>query len=259
MDEAPAIDVAFLPTEVRATQLAVVVDVLRASTTIAAALAGGFSRVLCVDDAERAEQLRGPGRALAGERECRPIPGFDYGNSPGALDAGEGRELVLSTTNGSPAILAAAAEADEVLVGSLVNLEAVIEAVADAARVTVVCCGTHGRVALEDLYAAGRIVARLEGGRSDAARAAERLADAYPDAYDALAESADAAVLRETDQEDDIAFCARESVLEVVPHVSAVSSGVATVSDRRDVEIPQDGGKSRSRQAATDVVSDAGT
>ena len=227
----PAIDVAFLPGEIRSTELAVVVDVLRASTTIAAALSAGYSRVLCVDDAKRAEDLREPGRALAGERDCRPIEGFDYGNSPGGLDPGEGRELVITTSNGSPAILAAAAEADEVVVGSLVNLDAVIEAIAPASHVTIVCCGTAGRVALEDLYGAGRIVARLQGERSDGARAAERLAGAYPEAYEALAESADAAVLRRTDQEDDIAFCARESVIEVVPRVSDVSDGIATVSN----------------------------
>ena len=230
-EQGPEIDVAFLPGEIRSTELAVVVDVLRASTTIAAALSAGYSRVLCVDDAERAEDLREPGRVLAGERDCQPIEGFDYGNSPGGLDPGEGRELVITTSNGSPAILAAAAEADEVVVASLVNLDAVVEALASATQVTVVCCGTAGRVALEDLYGAGRIVARLEGERSDGARATERLAGAYPEAYEALAESADAAVLRKTGQEEDIAFCARESVIDVVPRVSDVSDGIATVSN----------------------------
>ncbi len=236
MDESSTIDVAFLPTEIRSAELAVVVDVLRASTTIVAALAAGFPRVLCVEEVDRAEQLRAPGRALAGERECKPIPGFDYGNSPGELDDGQGRELVLTTTNGSPAILAAAAEADEVLVGALVNLDALVEVIARSSSVTVVCCGTNGCVALEDLYAAGRIVARVSGRRTDAARAVERLAGAYQDAYEPLAESADAAVLKETGQEDDIVFCARESMLDLVPHVSSVSGGVATISELEDTE-----------------------
>ncbi len=235
MDDGYAIDVAFLPTEVRPAELAIVVDVLRASTTIVAALAAGFPRVLCVEEVERAEQLRGAGRALAGERECRPIPGFDYGNSPGALDAGDGRELVLTTTNGSPAILAAAAEADQVLVGALVNLDALIEAIGSASRVTVVCSGTNGRVALEDLYAAGRIVARASGERTDAARAVERLASVYGDAYAPLAESADAGVLKETGQEEDIAFCARESVFDLVPYVTGVSDGVASIAQLEGV------------------------
>ncbi len=205
-------------------------DVLRASSTVAAALAGGYARVLCCDGVERAEALRGPGRVLAGERECVPVPGFDHGNSPGTLPAGRGRELVLSTTNGCPAILAAAAVADEVLVGSLVNLDAVVEAIADGVDVTVVCAGTDGRFALEDAYVAGRLAARLEGEPSDAVRAARRIAAAYPDAYEALDESADAAVLRATGQEADIAFCARDSVLDVVGHVTVLAPGVATVS-----------------------------
>ncbi len=230
MGERPAIDVAFLPSEVQPAELAVVLDVLRASSTVAAALSAGYSRVLCCEGPERAEELRGEGRILAGEQQCRPIPGFDYGNSPGKLEPGEGRELVLSTTNGCPAILAAAETSDEVLIGSLLNLDALVEAIPAGTEVTVVCAGTHGRFALEDAYAAGRLVARLDGARTDAARAAERLASAYPNAYEPLAESADAAVLKETDQEDDIAFCARESVLDTLPYVTGVSSGVATVS-----------------------------
>ena len=230
MGETGSIDVAFLPSEVRPAKLAVVLDVLRASSTVAAALSAGYSRVLCCEGPERAEELRGPGRILAGEQDCRPIPGFDYGNSPGKLEAGDGRELVLSTSNGCPAILAAADASDEVLIGALLNLDALVDAIPPGADVTLVCSGTHGRFALEDAYAAGRLVARLPGERTDAARAAERLASAYQNAYEPLDESADAAVLKETDQEDDIAFCARESVLATLPYVTGVSSGVATVS-----------------------------
>jgi len=136
-------------------------------------------------------------------------------------------------------------------VGSLVNLDALIEAIASSSRVTVVCSGTNGRVALEDLYAAGRIVARLSGERTDAARAAERLAGAYQDAYQPLVESADAAVLRETDQEDDIAFCARESVLDLVPHVTEVSEGVATVSELQARGSPESGDRRRPEGSVT--------
>lgn len=224
-----SIDVAFTPPEVAPAQVAVVIDVLRASSTIVTALSRGYSRVLCCDGVERAEGLRAPERILAGERECRPVPGFDCGNSPGELEPGEGRELVLSTTNGTPAILSALAAADEVLVGALLNLDAIVEAVPPEADVTVVCSGTDGRFALEDAYAAGRLVACLEGRRTDAARGAERIAEAYPSSIEPLAESADAAVLRETGQADDIAFCARESVLDVVPRARFESEGVAAV------------------------------
>jgi 2-phosphosulfolactate phosphatase len=168
---AASIDVAFTPADVRATQVTVVVDVLRASSTIVAALAAGYARVLCAGDVEQARRLRGPGRELAGERECRKIEGFDHGNSPREFEGTRTGDLVLCTTNGTPAILAAVAASDYVLVGSLSNLDALVAAVPAGASTTLVCAGTNGRFALEDAYTAGRIVGRLEGTLSDAAQA----------------------------------------------------------------------------------------
>lgn len=227
----PSIDVAFTATELARTQVAVVVDVLRASSTLVAALAAGYERLLCVDSIEAAWGLRSPGRTLAGERGCRRIEGFDLGNSPGEIAPVPGGELVLCTTNGTPAIVAAAARADQVLVGSLLNLEALAAAIPRGVDVTVVCAGTDGRFALEDAYAAGRIVALLAGARSDAALAAERLAGAYGSPLIPLAESADAAVLRSTGLEADINFCAQESVLPAVPVVRSVRDGIAVLHD----------------------------
>jgi 2-phosphosulfolactate phosphatase len=230
---AASIDVAFTPADVRATQVTVVVDVLRASSTIVAALAAGYARVLCAGDVEQARRLRGPGRELAGERECRKIEGFDHGNSPREFEGTRTGDLVLCTTNGTPAILAAVAASDYVLVGSLSNLDALVAAVAAVpagANTTVVCAGTNGRFALEDAYTAGRIVGGLEGELSDAAKASMRLASAYDEPLMALADSADAAALRATGQEDDIALCARASVHATVPRVTTASAGVAVVS-----------------------------
>jgi 2-phosphosulfolactate phosphatase len=226
-----SIDVAFTPEAALPTQVAVVVDVLRASSTIVAALEAGYRNVLCTATVERARELAGPGRRLAGERGCLAIEGFDRGNSPVFADDRDGaEELVLCTTNGTPALLGALCCAAEVLVGSLLNLGAVIDAIPVHREVTVICSGTDGRFALEDAYAAGRIVERLPGPRSDAARAAERLAAAYVDPRAALAESADAAALRATGQASDIAFCARESVSGLVPRAVAGADGIAAVS-----------------------------
>jgi 2-phosphosulfolactate phosphatase len=226
------IEVAFTPADAQRADLAIVVDVLRAGSTIVAALDRGYRGVLCCDTVQRAEGLRAVGRVLAGERGCRRIPGFDRGNSPGALGDGDGGELVLCTTNGTPAIMAATDSADEVLIGSLLNLDALIDALLPGSGVTVVCAGTNGRFALEDAYVAGRIVTRLPGERTDAARAAERIAAAYPGPLEPLEESADASMLRHTGQAADIEFCARESVVSAVPRVSGTSPGVAVVSDR---------------------------
>lgn len=226
-----AIDVAFTPDAARPTQVAVVVDVLRATSTIVAALEAGYRSVLCAGTVDGALELAGPGRRLAGERGCLTIEGFDYGNSPRFLDDRDGaEELVLCTTNGTPALLRAVSLADEVLIGSLLNLDAVVDAIPAERQLTVICSGTGGRFALEDAYAAGRIVERLTGQRSDAARAAERLAAAYADSGTPLAESADAAVLRATGQAGDIGFCARESVSSVVPRAVVGRGGMAIVS-----------------------------
>ncbi|MGI8750184.1 MAG: 2-phosphosulfolactate phosphatase [Thermoleophilaceae bacterium] len=234
-----SLDVAFVPGEARPADVSVVVDVLRATSTIADALSNGWTRVLCAGTVDAARALRGPGRALAGERDCRRIPDFDHGNSPGALGPGKGHDLVLSTTNGTPAILAAADRSDKVLLGALLNLEAVARAIPPDADVTLVCAGTDGRFALEDAYFAGRLVAVLRGERTDAARAAERIAGSYPGPLEPLAESADAAVLRETGQEADIHYCARESVLDVVPEVEGVEEDLAVVvASRRPDPVP---------------------
>ncbi len=238
-----SIDVAFTPADVRDTEVAVVVDVLRASSTIVTALAAGLRQVLCAADVDTARGLRGPGRALAGEQKCRPIEGFDYGNSPEALQSAPEAELVLCTTNGTPAIIAAADAADEVIVAALLNLDAVLGAVPEGSEVTIVCSGTDKRFALEDAYLAGRLVDRLSGKRTDAALAAERLAASYPDPQTPLGQCADAAVLKATGQTADIAFCAQESVFDVVPRVTTVDAGVAIVAQTSDKDNPMDQAK----------------
>ena len=231
MRERPAVDVCFTPREIRPVEVAVVVDVLRATSTIVQALAVGYPRVVCCRSVATARELRAPGRVLAGESACVRVPDFELGNSPAAVaTAGRrGEELVLATTNGSPAVVAAARAAERVLVGCLLNLRALLAAVPTDAPVAIVCAGTNGRPALEDVYVAGRLVAALGGVPSDAARVAERVASGYRTAIEPLSGSEDAAQLRATDQERDIAWCARESVLEVVPEVSAVEDGASVV------------------------------
>lgn len=237
------IDVAFTPADLREADVVVVVDVLRATTTAAHALAAGYQRVLCADSIEGALTLARPGRVLAGERGCVMPEGFDQGNSPLEAAVRHGEELVLTTTNGAPAIVAAAARAPTVILGALVNLDAV-RAFLDAAGpwhdrdVQVLCSGTDGACALEDVYVAGRVCATLDGPRTDAALVAEAVARAHPDAFLALGASANAAVLVATGSADDITACAQESSLRVVPWVVATEAadagagGIATLADR---------------------------
>jgi 2-phosphosulfolactate phosphatase len=232
----PAVDVCFTPQEVRPVEVAVVVDVLRATSTIVQALAVGYQRVLCCGSVATARELRAPGRVLAGESACMRVPDFELGNSPAAMAmaAPRGEELVLATTNGSPAIVKAAHAAERVLVGCLLNLRALLAAIPTDVRVAIVCSGTNGRPALEDVYVAGRLVAALGGVPSDAARIAERVASGYGAPLEPLAAGEDATQLRATGQERDIAWCARESVIEVVPEVWSIEDGAAVVAPADD-------------------------
>ncbi|HWC25039.1 MAG TPA: 2-phosphosulfolactate phosphatase [Solirubrobacteraceae bacterium] len=224
------IDVAFLGTEVRPAGTAVVVDVLRASSTITLALESGYERVLVAGDIEEARALRAPGRVLAGEVRCARAPGFDLGNSPEETLEPRGTELVLATTNGAPAIVAAADAADEVLIAALLNLDAVVARLADEDDVLLVCAGTDGRMSLEDVYLAGRVSAALDGDRSDAARIAEAVAATYATPREALEASAGAVGLRRENLETDIAFCAQESIAETVPRLSETIDTLAVLT-----------------------------
>ena len=224
------IDVAFLATDVRPAATAVVVDVLRATSTITLALASGYERALIAGSIDEARELRTDERTLAGEVSCARAPGFDLGNSPEETREPRTPELVLATTNGAPAIIASASAAEEVIAASLLNLDAVLAHLAGAEDVLLVCAGTDGRVSIEDVYLAGRISAALEGERSDAARIAEAVAASYADAVDALEASAGAVGLRREGLESDIAFCAQESIVDVVPRLSGMLGSIAVLS-----------------------------
>lgn len=224
------IDVAFLGSHVRPAGTAVVIDVLRATSTITLALASGYERVLVAGSIDEASALRAPQRTLAGEVGCAKAPGFDVGNSPQESAQPRTPELVLATTNGAPAIVGSASVADEVIAASLLNLDAVLAHLAGVDDVLLVCAGTDGRVSIEDVYLAGRLSAGLEGPRSDAAQIAEAVAASYSSAVEALEASAGAVGLRREGLESDIAFCAQESIVSVVPRISATLDGVAVLT-----------------------------
>ena len=115
----------FTPDEAGAAPTGLVIDVIRATSTICQALASGYERVFCTSEVEEAlalREARGIG-VLGGERNAVRIPGFDLGNSPREYVEG-GDELILSTTNGTRAVVAAARRCDRVLVASLLNLSA---------------------------------------------------------------------------------------------------------------------------------------
>jgi 2-phosphosulfolactate phosphatase len=170
---------------------------------------------------------------LGGERNAVRIPGFDLGNSPREYREPIGETLILSTTNGTRAVVAAAQRCERVFVASLLNLTAVVEAARDVGDdVVVVCAGVQGTLALDDAFVAGRIVELLQWERTDAAEAAARLAGTWSGAEDAFRASRSGRNLLENapELEPDLAFCAREGVLDVVPRLVAMRDGAAEIS-----------------------------
>lgn len=230
------IDVAFTAEEAAGAALdgatAVVVDVVRASTTIVAALAAGAPAVLPVGSPEEArERARAwPAGAvlLGGERGGDPPPGFECGNSPAeyTVDRVRGRVVVFTTTNGTRALLAVAPAA-RVAVGGFVNASAVARWVASAGRapVLLVGAGEKGRFCLEDAACTGLLVARLaaigHGVRlSDSARAAALVWRAYADDLPRLlADAAWARALTGRGRGGDLPLCVAVDASALVPVV----------------------------------------
>jgi 2-phosphosulfolactate phosphatase len=143
----------------------VVIDVLRASTTIAFALAAGAKEVipcLHVADARELKRRLGDQAVLGGEREGVKIEGFDLGNSPREYveDSVAGKTVIFTTTNGTRA-LQACLGAGRVIVGSFVNLSAVCEAVREDDRVHIVCAGTRDEITRDDTLVAGAMAEQL--------------------------------------------------------------------------------------------------
>ena len=222
------IHVAFTPDEAASAPTGIVVDVVRATSTIAQALAVGYRRVLCVPEIEQARALREElaDSVVGGERDAVRIEGFDLGASPREFLEPRASALILSTTNGTRSIVTAAERCDEVLIGSLLNLDAVARAAAERGEdVAVICAGYKGAFAFDDAYCAGRIVHALDGEPTDAAVAAALLADAFPDPLDGL----NARTYGPPGLDADIEFCARESVLEAVPHFAGMRGPAAEI------------------------------
>jgi 2-phosphosulfolactate phosphatase len=224
------VHVAFTPAEAAEAPVGIVVDVLRATSTIAQALASGYERVYCCREIDKARALReelGEG-LLGGEREAVRIEGFDVGASPREfVDEPQARSVIFSTTNGTRAILETATRCREVLLGSLLNVDAVAGAARERGEdVEIVCAGFQGQFALDDAYSAGRIVQLLDADPTDSSKAADAIARAWPDAHEALL----ARTYGPPGLEEDIAFCAQVGILDVVPRLSRMIGGAAEIT-----------------------------
>jgi 2-phosphosulfolactate phosphatase len=209
-----------------------VIDVLRASTSIAVALANGARAVVPLDTSEevvtRAKTFARSEVRLAGERKMLPIPGFDVGNSPREFTPAVvgGKTVLICTTNGTRAVTAVQGARD-VVVASYVNFTAVLALLRTALRggadLAIVCAGRSRQFSLEDAACAGRYVHHVTKGPTsvelnDAALAATLIDRTYGDDLQKLfLASAHGRALRDAGFADDLPACAAVDSHGVVP------------------------------------------
>lgn len=236
------VDVYFTPGELANAELparVVVIDVLRATSTIVEALSNGARAIFPVataDDAVRIAQNIGRDSVLlCGERKGLPIEGFDLGNAPGEFSAERvaDKALVMTTTNGTRAFLSVAERqggsgedgAFAILAASFLNLSAVTAELAEGdGAAALVCAGREGRFALEDAVCAGSLIEALDGAGktvmlNDAAEASLRLARGKRSVQQVLEATAAGRRLSEIGRAEDLAFCSRRDLRAVVPRL----------------------------------------
>jgi 2-phosphosulfolactate phosphatase len=229
------LDVAFTPAEIgghAGDRTVVVIDVLRASSTIVEALVNGAHAVIPVESVEiavaRAHEIGRDQCILCGERDTQPIAGFQLGNSPLEFTAQRvaGKTLVMTTTNGTRT-LAVGGTGSRCLVGSLLNAGAVAQMIRDDGDVLLLCAGREGRFALEDALCAGIIARRVLAGQrradsqlNDAAMTAMLLARRFEKRLpEAILRTAAGRRLAELGRGEDVEYCVRADHHDRVPIV----------------------------------------
>jgi 2-phosphosulfolactate phosphatase len=220
-----------VPSDV-ASRVVAVIDVLRASTSIAAAVTNGARAVLPFENSEeavtRSKAFEKGDFLLAGERKMKPIPGFDLGNSPLEFtrDVVEGKTVLMTTTNGTPAITNSAGARD-VVVASYVNFTAVLTMLRTALRggtaITLICAGRDRQFGLEDAGCAGRFVHQMSKrlttvALNDAAHACVLIDKKFGDNISKLFEASEhGRALRDAGYMEDLAACAAIDSYPVIP------------------------------------------
>lgn len=232
-DKRLKIDLAFTPFELEKKNLTgkavVVIDSLRATSTMLTAFengCAGFVPVAAIEEArELAGNLKDPNILLGGERRARAIEGFHMGNSPRDYSPAkvQGKIVIMTTTNGTRALVAAR-EAEEILIGAFLNLSAVCRRLTESGRdVIIACSGEKNLFCIEDVVCGGGMIACLSANRNslvmtDAARAAKILYEHFsPDICRMLEESEWGQYLRGIGLSEDVRICAQIDSSSLVP------------------------------------------
>lgn len=216
---------------------AVVIDVLRATSTITQALSAGASAVIPASSPDEAVELKSrfPDALLGGEIKGRKIPGFDLGNSPSEYTSGglQGRTIIMTTSNGTKAIVGALkAGCESIILCCFLNLTAVQDALvhmytsSNLGDISIVCSGSHGEFSLEDFACAGALSGRLASSSigpdvlltQEAQKAVELFRSYGADVGRILEDSPHGQYLKAIGFEKDLEFCARLDALSTVPY-----------------------------------------
>ena len=234
-------DVAFLPSEkLEIHDCRMVVDLLRASTQITTFFDAGGEILLPLEEVDSAIELKntlGNGWRIMGEREGLPVAGFDFGNSPLELiKKGSPKHAVITTSNGTKALIRAAADCSKILVGCARNAEAAAwDAICTGQRIGIIAAGRNGKFSIEDSVCAGMLVEKMlalapsngadEMELTDGAIAAMSLWHHFgPDITAVCMESEHGQILKRIGMEDDIIFCGDTDATATVPRVSFINN-----------------------------------
>jgi len=203
----------------------VVVDIFRATSCMTTAFAHGIGSITPFAKLEDCMAMKGKGYYTSGERDGKKVDGFDLGNSPFEymVDELKGKKIAFTTTNGTQAI-AKSIGAKEIVIGSFLNLSAVVNYLREGSNnILVVCAGWKGKVNLEDTLYAGAIVELLKDlylPECDSPKAAQHLYNqAKHDMVDYLKDSSHVQRLAKLNIYKDIEFCLTPDQYDVVPRL----------------------------------------
>jgi 2-phosphosulfolactate phosphatase len=207
----------------------IVIDVLRATSTILTALAHGCDAVYPIETVMQTRQLQRPGWLMGGERSCKKIPGFDFGNSPFEYmdDRIAGKTILITTTNGTRAIQKAL-KASTILAASLLNGSACAQEAALLRKdIVILCSGTQDVFALEDGICAGQLIEELQRLLSAEGIAASvndfglsmlyAFRQVQPAMTEALLNCTNGQRLTKLGFVEDIIYCSRMNIIQLVP------------------------------------------
>lgn len=211
----------------------VVVDILRATSTMVTAFAHGIENIYSVAKLEDCRGMKSKGYLIAGERDGIKVEGFDLGNSPFEYMAEnlKGKRIAFTTTNGTQAI-AKSIGAKEIIIGAFLNLSAVVgHLIKSNNDILIVCAGWKGKVNLEDTVFAGALVEKLKDKFTlacDAPLAAQHLYNvAKGNMVKFLSESSHVRRLNKLNVHEDMEFCLTTDKYSIVP---ILKDGVLTIT-----------------------------